>query len=168
MDIIFSKKLIFKLIGVVVTFMAFIFVCCYATSAKNQLDVGYALLNNKKVALEIASDPHSREIGLMYRDSLAENKGMIFIFDKSDEVGFWMKNVRIPLDMLFVSHSKIVKVEKDVPICKNDPCSVYTSDAAVDSVIELKDGFCDKYNIKAGQTIEFSPNIQKQISKIYN
>jgi len=71
--------------------------------------------------------------------------------------------MKIPLDMLFNYHDKIAKIYKEVPVCEKDPCLVYSSIYKVDSVLELKAGFCDKYNIKEGDSLEFSQNIKNKI-----
>lgn len=128
-------------------------------------DTEYTLIGHKKVTLEIAADNDSRATGLMHRTSMPENHGMIFIFDNPDFVNFWMKNVKISLDMIFISDSKIVKIYKNTLICKAEPCRLYSSNVVVDSVIELNGGFCEKNNIKEGDSIQFSKAIKNEFYK---
>ena len=67
-----------------------------------------------------------------------------------------MKNVKIPLDMVFIYKDKVVKIYNMVPGCANDPCDIYPSKYKVDYVLELNGGFCLKNNIKPGQLVKLS------------
>ena len=106
-----------------------------------------------KIDIEIAETEAKREQGLMYRNSMEENQGMLFIFEKDEYQSFWMKNTVIPLDMIFVnSHFKIVTIRKNAhPF----DLSSYSSTAPAKYVIEVNAGFCDKYGIKEGDKISF-------------
>lgn len=55
-----------------------------------------------RFAIEVADDPAERERGLMFRESLANGAGMLFIYERPQHVAFWMKNTLIPLDMIFI------------------------------------------------------------------
>ncbi|MEI7473484.1 MAG: DUF192 domain-containing protein [bacterium] len=121
----------------------------------NYLKIVKVKINDVKVSLEVADNDKDRETGLMNRKTLSEHQGMLFLFDKTQEVYFWMKNVNFPLDMLFVRKNKIVNFYSKVPTCKATTCPIYPSSEQVDSVIELKSGFCEKYKIKIGQKIYF-------------
>ncbi|MDD3013525.1 MAG: DUF192 domain-containing protein [Candidatus Gastranaerophilales bacterium] len=125
----------------------------------------YAVINNKKISLDIADTPSSREQGLMYVDNIDDNEGMLFVFDKHDFVSFWMKNMKISLDMVFISGEKVVNIYNNVPACKISPCEIYPSKYKVDYVLEVNAGFCKKYQIKNNQTIKLSPELLNRISK---
>jgi len=95
-------------------------------------------LNNKDYVLEKARNQEERERGLMNRQKLPENEGMIFYFDQSDYQSFWMKNTLIPLEIIFVNGCKIVdtqtmSVEKD----PNNPLKTYTAKQKADKAIEI-------------------------------
>src|SRR5262245_56049422 len=82
------------------------------------------------VTVEIAADEDTRQQGLMYRDRLAEDRGMIFFFASTGEYPFWMKNTLIPLDMIWIDESRrIAHIAHDVPPCKADPCPSYPPNA---------------------------------------
>lgn len=65
-------------------------------------------IGGKNFSLEIASNQTSRELGLGQRNSLAENGGMIFVFDKPGNYGFWMKDTKFPLDIIWLNDSCVV------------------------------------------------------------
>lgn len=76
--------------------------------------------------VELAKTPAEQQKGLMYRESMEERDGMLFIFDRSDIYNFRMKNTLIPLDMLWIDEqSKVVKILTAQP-CTADPCPNYT------------------------------------------
>ncbi len=144
-------------------FVLIIFTVCLQSSRGESFTVNdsdYATIKNKKVFLNSADTEEKKLNGLMYIDNLPENHGMVFLFEKLDYRTFWMKNMKIPLDILFIKNDKIVKIYKEVPVCRYEPCEFYKSKYKIDSVIELKSGFCAKYNIKTGDKIKFSKSIQ--------
>src|SRR2546428_10906151 len=101
-----------------------------------------------EVSLEVAATPAERERGLMYRSSLAEGRGMLFVFDEDRNHSFWMKNTLIPLDMLFIARDGTV-----VGIHANaTPQS--TADIAVGMpsryVLEVPGGWAARHGISAG------------------
>ncbi len=100
---------------------------------------------------EAAQTPEQRGRGLMYRDSLGEKDAMLFIFDSSRPHGIWMKNMRIPLDILWLdSEKRIVDLKQNVPACTNDPCTVYEPLHPAVYVLELKAGAVSKNSLKSG------------------
>ena len=107
----------------------------------------------KTIDIEIADTPEESEAGLMFRRTMADTEGLLFVFKKAEARFFWMKNTYIPLDMIFVDKNmKIVKIEKNtipmseenIPTHKN---TLYT--------VEVNAGFCDRYGINVGDYIQF-------------
>ena len=108
------------------------------------------------VAVEVASDDETRSQGLMYRDHLAGDRGMIFLFMQPGEYPFWMKNTLIPLDMIWMdSQHRIVHVAHDVQPCKADPCPNYPPNAQASSVLELAAGVAAKHHLANGDVLRF-------------
>jgi uncharacterized protein len=112
------------------------------------------------VKLEVASTKEEIERGLMYRTALPEDSGMVFIFQPPRKVNFWMYHTLIPLDMLFISDGKIVKMLEDVPPChSSDPgdCPIYPGGDGIyaSEVIELKGGYSKRHGLTEGQTVTF-------------
>jgi len=107
----------------------------------------------KKIDIELALDDAEREQGLMYRKSMDDNKGMLFIFDTDELQSFWMKNTIMPLDIMFVnSDFKIVKIHKNTtPFSENS----LPSDKPSKYVVEVAAGFSDRFGIKEGDKILF-------------
>jgi len=126
----------------------------------------YIFINNKKIILSVADTPSKRIQGLMHINEIPENKGMVFLFKKPESKAFWMKNMKISIDMLFIYKNKLVKIYKSVPVCSENPCPVYDSNYKIDSVVELKQGTCDKYNINIGDKIRYSRNINALWAKL--
>lgn len=79
-----------------------------ACAGQNTLPTTTITIHHHEFTLEIANTPETRERGLMYRDNMPKNHGMIFIFDQAGRVSFWMKNTRIPLDIIYISEQGIV------------------------------------------------------------
>ena len=110
--------------------------------------------NQKKVKVEIADNDKERTYGLMNREKLDYNSGMIFIFNDEKIRNFWMKNTLIPLDIIFVdSNLTIVNIANAEP-CKSDPCSLYNSEKETKYVIEVNLGYTKDNRILTGQKIK--------------
>ncbi len=106
-----------------------------------------------KINAEIADGEEERANGLMFRERLDENSGMLFIFDDENYRTFWMKNTLIPLDMIFIDKgSKIIDVKNAVP-CIEEPCALYKSSKPAKYVLEVNANFTIKNYIKIGDKI---------------
>lgn len=105
--------------------------------------------------IELAQNPNQTELGLMYRKSMAQNRGMLFIFPQEQERSFWMKNTYIPLDIVYINAEKqIVSIVKNAePLSEISRPSLFPAQF----VLELNGGVCDKLGIEVGDTITFQP-----------
>lgn len=111
-------------------------------------------LGKEEIELEVTETSQQQQLGLMFRQSLPENRGMLFSFSPPRMVSFWMKNVVIPLDMIFIYDGKIKAIESNVPPCNVDPCPVYGPNALIDGVIELKGGRAKELNLTVGDDVK--------------
>ena len=120
-------------------------------------------LAGKRFAVEVADDDAERARGLMFRDSLAAEKGMLFIHDIEEPQAYWMKNTKIPLDILyFDSARRLVSQQRDVPACTlGDGCPPYPSDAPARYVLELNAGQAEAIGLKDGTELKFGPGIPR-------
>jgi uncharacterized membrane protein (UPF0127 family) len=108
------------------------------------------------IAVELAADDATRTQGLMYRDHLPDDRGMIFLFPATAEYSFWMKNTLIPLDMIWLDENRtIVHIAHDVPPCKADPCPSYPPNAQAKTVLEVAAGVAAKHQLANGQTLRY-------------
>jgi uncharacterized repeat protein (TIGR01451 family) len=111
------------------------------------------------VTLEVADRPNERARGLMHRESLPENHGMVFVYGEADERSFWMKNTLVPLDMVFVDENgTVLNVEHAEPPAPDTPDSelaTYSSDGPAKYVIELEQGFANETGVGPGAEVEF-------------
>lgn len=114
-----------------------------------------ALVGDKKIELEVASSPKELEYGLKFRSALPQNKGMLFEIGNPQKVRFWMKDVAIPLDIIFIQPDGSVNfVAANAPLCHKEACPLYYSTTAVNRVLELKSGAAKQLGIKPGTTIQ--------------
>ena len=101
--------------------------------------------------VEVADTDERRALGLMYRTSLAADAGMLFDFKQDEDVAMWMRNTRIPLDMLFIDRTgKIVNIaERAVPFSE----ATISSAAPVRAVLEVNGGTVARLGIKPGDQV---------------
>lgn len=105
------------------------------------------------VKVEIADTAATRELGLMYRQHLAENAGMLFVFKQPQHLTFWMKNTEIPLDMIFAAaNGKVTGIIADAEPFSERQLSV-TEDSQY--VLEVNGGFARRHGIRPGDQLQF-------------
>jgi uncharacterized membrane protein (UPF0127 family) len=112
-------------------------------------------IQGKRITIEIADTDALREHGLMERTHMEDDHGMLFVFDDDAPRAFWMKNTKIPLDMLFFNADrKLVSVQHRVPPCIADPCPAYSSGAPARYVLELNGGQAQKLGLSPGDEMQ--------------
>ncbi len=106
--------------------------------------------------VELARNPEEQAQGLMFRESLPERSGMLFLFTDRAPHKFWMKNTMITLDMIWMDETgHVLFVSPDTPPCKADPCPTYGPDAPAARVLEIAGGLAAKEKVTVGSTIRF-------------
>lgn len=118
-----------------------------------------ARVKDQTIDLEVAETKAQQAMGLMHRASLPDNRGMLFPFEPPQRVSFWMKNVSIDLDMVFLRQGRIVEIHTATP-CRTTPCPLYDSKEPIDQVIELRGGRAAELGLQKGDQIpvEFTPD----------
>lgn len=105
---------------------------------------------------EIAVTAAERGRGLMYRDELPKDRGMLFVFPKEGLHRFWMKNTRIELDIIFIAGDhRIVSISRRAQPCLKDPCDRYTPKGNVAYALEIAGGLATTYGFADGDLVEF-------------
>jgi len=108
--------------------------------------------------IEVATTDQERALGLMFRRSLPENGGMLFLYDQPQPAAMWMKNTLIPLDMVFISpEGKVHRIEANA-----EPFStaVIPSEGDIVGVLELKGGEAGRIGLKRGDKVLY-PGLTK-------
>jgi uncharacterized membrane protein (UPF0127 family) len=109
-----------------------------------------------KIGIEVSDEDRERAQGLMYRSQMGDNEGMIFIFPISEPQSFWMKNTKIPLDIIYVNEkNEIVKIYK---MTKPFNTTSLPSGKNAMYVVEINGGLSDKLGISEGDIIDFKKN----------
>ncbi|MBP9839870.1 MAG: DUF192 domain-containing protein [Candidatus Pacebacteria bacterium] len=113
-------------------------------------------IKNKIIKVEVADDNKEKEKGLSGRKSLKESSGMLFMFDVSGDYIFWMKDMKIPIDIIWINeYLYIVHIEEGV-IPETYPIT-FKSPSMSKYVLEVSTGFSSKNNFKVGDRVEFRP-----------
>ena len=118
-------------------------------------------LAGQRYAVEIADNDAERAQGLMYRDKMSAESGMLFIHDAEEPQAYWMKNTKIPLDILYFDDGrKLVSQQRDIPPCSlGNACPSYPSDAPARYVLELNAGEAARLKLQDGAELTFGPGI---------
>jgi hypothetical protein len=112
-----------------------------------------ARMGDQVIQLEVARTRQQQARGLMFRPPLPENRGMLFPFDPPRPVQFWMRDVPVPLDMVFLRDGEIQAIAAEVPPCTSRNCPVYGPATPVDQVIELRAGRAAELGLAVGDPV---------------
>jgi uncharacterized membrane protein (UPF0127 family) len=115
------------------------------------------LPSGKALQVEVMVKDEDRAMGLMFRPSLASDRGMLFLFEASDFHGIWMKNCKFPIDILWLdADRKIVHVQEGAAPCVKEPCPVYTPLRRASYVLELGAGQARREKAVVGAAVDFT------------
>lgn len=152
-----------------ILFFLFMFSLCFFSCKENKKTIQQTKVSFKKegeliiykaidssqlhINIEIADTDFDIQTGLMYRDSMEKDQGMLFVFEDNEDRFFYMKNTKIPLDLIYISaNKKIVSFQKNA---KPFDESSLPSNAPAKYVLEINTGLVDQHSILVGDSISF-------------
>lgn len=121
-------------------------------------------IGNQTLKVDIVNTPELRNKGLSGHSSLAEDYGMLFVFEtKKVSPGFWMKDMKVPIDIIWIRDGYVEKIDSDAqPPAAGTPdakLKLYSASRPIDYVLEVKSGFAKKYGVKVGDSITLPDGI---------
>lgn len=125
-----------------------------AAGQKLPISATATIPNGTKIQLEVAKTPQQQAMGLMYRPALPDDRGMLFAFPSPQPVNFWMKNVPVSLDMVFLQNGVVKYIQASAPPCASEPCATYGPNVPINTVIELRSGRAAELGLKVGDSVK--------------
>ena len=129
------------------------------TDIKNQKKSTTVIINSLEVNALIAKTPTERKKGLSIKDLLPLNEGMLFVFSDSAQYGFWMKDMKFAIDIIWIDESKkIVDIATNVttqPGKKDKQLTIYRPKSAAIYVLEVNSGLSELHNLRIGDSVNF-------------
>lgn len=133
--------------------------CSHQDEADRFMSRAVTMPNGKTIYAEMAIEQGELLRGLMFRDSLASDRGMLFLHNRMGKYSYWMFQVRIPLDIIWMDNTKtVVEVLTNVPPCpsaKSSECPQHGGTQPSQFVLELNAGMAAKYGVTVGSKIDF-------------
>ena len=109
-----------------------------------------------KVVAEIARSDAERLLGMIFKEKLPEDMGMLFIFDEPDRHRLWTKNVRFPIDLIWLnSERRVIGWEEKLMPCSQDPCPTYGPPQPALYALEIPTGFIARHGLKTDAQVVF-------------
>lgn len=115
--------------------------------------VAEAILRGRTFEIEVADNVNKRDKGLGDRDSLAAGHGMYFPFDTAQRWVFWMKDMRFPIDIIWIREGKVVDIDHSVPVPTTLPLDTFSPSEPADAVLELNAGVAEDIGLVPGDEI---------------
>src|SRR3989344_5132751 len=114
-------------------------------------------IKGHKFKLYITKNPKDYQIGLSKYNNLPQDYGMLFPFDKPDYYSFWMKEMKFPIDIIYIRDNQIVTILKNIPVpkTKEGNISIYKPASPADRVLEVNAGISEKYNFKEKDEVKY-------------
>jgi hypothetical protein len=112
-----------------------------------------AQISGQAIKLEVAQTPQQQSLGLMYRDELSGDRGMLYTIDPPRPVKFWMQNMRFPVDIVYLQDGEIEAIQMEAQPCDATACPTYSSKTTVDQMIQLRGGTTAQLGLKVGDRV---------------
>jgi uncharacterized membrane protein (UPF0127 family) len=116
------------------------------------------LVKGQNFNVELAQTSQEKQIGLSNTNSIAENEGMLFLFDEADYYSFWMRDMKFPIDIIFINGNKVTTIISNAlpPSKTNGSLTTFQPKIKSDKVLEVNAGIAKKYNIQEGTIIDIN------------
>ncbi len=129
-----------------------VLVAAMGIRSMSAVEVGFK--SGARVAVEVVKEPAELSLGLMFRRSLAEDRGMLLAYGFDGHHAIWMKNMYFPLDILWLdSDLRVVNIVEDAPPCSAEPCVVYMPKKPGRYVLEVRADFVEKNEVNEGDQV---------------
>lgn len=147
------KENVRLLLGAIVVLFAVVLIITLLVTGKKTTT---AQINNQTFKVEVAKTETERQMGLSGKESLSSDQGMLFVFDNPDYHSFWMKDMKFPIDIIYLSGEKVVTVVENAepPISPNENLVIYQPEEKADRVLEVSAGTVQKYKITKGSVVK--------------
>lgn len=136
-------------------FLVISLTACKMPFSESRPTLTFSNLPDKQFSIEIVDTPENRSKGLMEREQLAADHGMLFLFPDYQKRNFWMKNTLIPLDIIYAKDNQITQILEFVPPCEAEPCDLYPSTEEVNQALEFNAGTAKELGIKVGDSFSW-------------
>ncbi|MFA5163184.1 MAG: DUF192 domain-containing protein [Patescibacteria group bacterium] len=147
-----TRRVIIFALVIIILILLGIFELLLVNNLKKE--VRYLLhINDQAISVELADTAAERYKGLSQRNDLCADCGLLFVFPKKEVQDFVMRDMKFSLDIIFIADNKIVKIVSSAPPEGSDPQIIYSSDEAVDYVLELTGDYARKNNLRVGDRV---------------
>ena len=145
-----NKKFL-KSFAIILSFVLVVFLI-----SRQTVSMGTVVLGGVEVQVELAQTAEGQSKGLSGRETIAEGEGMLFIFEQEGRTGFWLKNVRFPLDLIWINKDKkIVDIQPNAHPCQADDCLTYYPHKDASFGLEVNAGFVARHKLRIGDRVDF-------------
>jgi hypothetical protein len=151
------KKYIFIFIFFIIGILLILIISSSFSVRSNIKDSSLAqvIINDNIIYVEVPKTSAERFKGLGEREFLAENQGMLFVFEQKQKPGFVMRKMKFPLDFIWINDNKIVEITQNAPIPDPDQeLRVYYPQSEVNYVLEVNAGYTEQHNIEIGDKVD--------------
>lgn len=141
----------------IIALMVFTLIVCIAFTRKVDVPktVSVTLPDGFVVLAEVVTTQEAQAKGLSGRASMLEDQGMLFVFERADRYPFWMKDMLIPIDIVWLSGDQVVDVTANVPVPTGEALPTYAPQTPSDHVLELSAGAAERHSIRINSTLSF-------------
>ena len=151
-----KNKLVFKLIIFFILLFLIYFITSEILKSKNKLKE-ICIEEKACFEIEIANTSEKRISGLSGREFLEENKGMLFVFPEESMPGFWMKDMKFSIDIIWINRDlEIIDIDKNQIPCEEKNCIILHPTSNILYVLELNSGLSERYGFEIGNKISLN------------